>query len=74
MVKKIDTTEKFRDEVMTSSGVAEFLKVSVVSVRKWSRSGKLKGYRLASQGDWRYLQKDVLSFFHNYNNRINGRE
>ena len=69
MPKQISRIEQPRDEVMTSSEVAQFLKVSIVAVRRWSRTGKLKGYRLGGQGDWRYLQKDVLSFFYNYNNR-----
>ena len=53
--------------IMTSTEVAEFLKVHLGSVRRWSRSGKLKGYRLGERGDWRYLRKDVLDFFYDYN-------
>jgi excisionase family DNA binding protein len=53
--------------IMTSTEVAEFLKVHLGSVRRWSRSGKLKGYRLGERGDWRYLRKDVLAFFYDYN-------
>lgn len=53
--------------IMTSTEVAEFLKVHLGSVRRWSRSGKLKGYRLGERGDWRYLRKDVLTFFYDYN-------
>jgi len=41
------------DAIMTSAEVAEFLKVHLGSVRRWSRSGKLKGYRLGERGDWR---------------------
>ncbi|HEY33299.1 MAG TPA: helix-turn-helix domain-containing protein [Dehalococcoidia bacterium] len=47
---------------MTSSDVADFLKIQVNSVRRWSRTGKLKGYRLGDRGDWRYLRGDVLAF------------
>ncbi len=48
--------------VMTAQEVADFLKVSVGVVRRWSRTGKLKGHRLAEQGDWRYLEDDVVAF------------
>lgn len=48
--------------IMTSSEVANFLKIQVNSVRRWSRTGKLKGYRLGDRGDWRYLRGDVLAF------------
>jgi len=48
--------------IMTSSDVADFLKIQVNSVRRWSRTGKLKGYRLGDRGDWRYLRGDVLAF------------
>ena len=52
--------------IMTSGEVAEFLKVRLGSVRRWSRTGKLKGYRLGGQGAWRYLKDDVLAFFYSY--------
>ncbi len=55
------------DAIMTSTEVAEFLKVHLGSVRRWSRSGKLRGYRLGERGDWRYLRKDVMDFFYDYN-------
>ena len=48
--------------IMTTSEVADFLKIHVGSVRKWSRTGILKGYRLGDRGDWRYLSGDVLAF------------
>jgi excisionase family DNA binding protein len=48
--------------ILTTSEVADFLKIHVGSVRKWSRTGILKGYRLGDRGDWRYLSGDVLAF------------
>ena len=48
--------------IMTTNEVADFLKIHVGSVRKWSRTGKLKGYRLGDRGDWRYLRGDVIAF------------
>jgi excisionase family DNA binding protein len=56
------------NEVLTSKEVAELLKVHLSSIRRWSRSGKLKGYRLGGYGDWRFLRKDVLAFLYSYSN------
>ena len=53
------------NEVLTSAEVADLLKVHLSSVRRWSRCGKLKGYRLGGEGDWRFLRQDVLSFLYN---------
>ncbi|NLE06741.1 MAG: helix-turn-helix domain-containing protein [Crenarchaeota archaeon] len=50
------------ETVMTASEVAKLLKVSVVAVRRWTREGSLKGYRLGGVGDWRYIRKDVVAF------------
>ncbi len=54
------------NEVLTSGEVADLLKVHLSSVRRWSRNGKLKGYRLGGGGDWRFLRKDVLAFLQSY--------
>lgn len=54
----MDNNEQIPPEtVMTSVEVAKFLKVSTVAVRRWTREGALKGYRLGGTGDWRYLKK-----------------
>ena len=55
------------DVIMTSSEVAKFLKVHLGSVRRWTRTGELKGYRLGRRGDWRYLRRDVIAFLRRYN-------
>jgi excisionase family DNA binding protein len=60
------------NEVLTSTEVADLLKVHLSSVRRWSRSGKLRGYRLGGGGDWRFLRKDVLAFLHSYSNIAEG--
>ncbi len=56
------------NSIMTSGEVARFLKVHLGSVRRWTRSGELKGYRLGKRGDWRYIRKDVIAFLHDYSN------
>jgi excisionase family DNA binding protein len=62
------------NEVLTSNEVAELLKVHLSSVRRWSRNGKLKGYRLGRGGDWRFLRKDVLAFLQSYSILAEGGE
>ncbi|MDD1778284.1 MAG: helix-turn-helix domain-containing protein [Candidatus Helarchaeota archaeon] len=54
--------KKSNDIIMTTEEVAEFLKVHLSSVRRWSREGKLKGYRLGGSGDWRFTRDDVITF------------
>ena len=56
------------NSIMTSGEVAKFLKVHLGSVRRWTRSGELKGYRLGKRGDWRYRRKDVIAFLFDYSN------
>ncbi len=62
----IDTTTVSADKkesiFMTAQEVAALLKVNLGSVRRWSRDGKLKGYRLGGNGDWRYTMDDVIAF------------
>ena len=60
------------NEVLTSVEVADLLKVHLSSVRRWSRTGKLRGYRLGGEGDWRFLRRDVLAFLLSYSNREGG--
>lgn len=50
------------NDLMTSAEVAALFKVSVSTVRRWTRNKQLKGYQLGGRGDWRYVRKDVISF------------
>ncbi len=52
------------EAIMTCTEVAEFLRVHLNSVRRWSRSGELKAYKVGSRGDWRYREQDVLDFLY----------
>jgi excisionase family DNA binding protein len=54
------------EALMTCDEVAEFLRVHVGSVRRWSRSGKLKAYKVGGRGDWRYRQQDVEAFLNSH--------
>jgi excisionase family DNA binding protein len=48
--------------MLTVRQVADFLQVSICSVRRWSDNGSLKFYRVGSRGDRRYQREDVLRF------------
>jgi excisionase family DNA binding protein len=51
-------------DVMTVTEVAAFLKVGNNAIRRWTREGKLHGYRLGGNGDWRFLEADVMNFLY----------
>jgi len=59
--------KKYRSDgkaIMTCDEVAEYLRVHVSSVRRWSRSGKLTAFKVGERGDWRYRKQDVLAFLY----------
>ncbi len=62
MVKRALKRTLQNDAIMTGTEVADFLRVHLSSVRRWSRSGELKAYKVGNRGDWRYRHQDVLAF------------
>jgi len=58
--------------IMTCDEVAEYLRVHVSSVRRWSRSRKLTAFKVGERGDWRYRQQDVMAFLYDGNARSQG--
>lgn len=56
------TNEVQLETMVTVRQVADFLHVSISTVRRWSDSGMLKSYRVGPRGDRRYWLNDVLSF------------
>jgi len=53
------------EALLTTRQVADFLQVSICTVRRWSDKGMLGFYRVGSRGDRRYRRVDVLSFLKN---------
>jgi excisionase family DNA binding protein len=49
-----------RENIYTLQEVAEWLKVTDQSVRRWIKDGKLSAYKLGH--DWRIAESDVLTF------------
>jgi excisionase family DNA binding protein len=66
MSKLENDSKQGYEMLMTCVEVAEFLRVHVSSVRRWSRSGRLKAYKVGGRGDWRYKHNDVLAFLCSY--------
>jgi excisionase family DNA binding protein len=52
------------DIPLSTGDVALLLNIHTNTVRRWSRSGILKTYRVGPRGDRRFMQKDVLTLFH----------
>lgn len=50
------------ETMLTIRQVADFLHVSMSTVRRWSASGILKSYCVGPRGDRRYQRDDVLRF------------
>jgi len=50
------------ESLMTPRQVAQFLQVSVCTVGRWSRQGRLAFFRVGRRGDMRYRLEDVLRF------------
>jgi excisionase family DNA binding protein len=62
------------NQILTCDEVAEYLRVHVGSVRRWSRSGKLTAFKVGGRGDWRYREQDVLAFLYDATTDGKGQE
>ncbi len=65
MMNKSKTTPKLSiqdlPELLTVREVAELLRVSPLTIKRWGKSGKLPPIRINSRGDRRYKKEVVLS-------------
>lgn len=50
------------EAMLKTSDVARLLSVHINTVRRWSRKGILKAYRICSRGDLRFKQEDIDKF------------
>lgn len=50
------------EDLLTTKEIAERLRVHVVTVRRWYKSGKLKGFIISKRGDIRYRKEDLERF------------
>jgi len=47
---------------LTISEAAQFLDVSTASLRRWTNSGKLRGFRVGGRRERRFLEEDLVAF------------
>jgi len=59
--KKTISLENLPD-LLTVREVAELLRVSPLTVKRWGKQGKLPAIRINSRGDRRYRKEAVLAF------------
>ena len=57
------------DKLLTIKEAASFLKVSTMSLRRWTNDGKLKCYRVGGNRERRFERQDLLNFLHPEHNR-----
>ena len=51
-----------REKLLTAQEVAEYLRVHVVTVRKWLESGQLNGIKLRGKAGWRIREAEMERF------------
>jgi excisionase family DNA binding protein len=49
-------------DLLTPEQVAEYLQVHVETVRRWLRSGELRGVNLGGRARWRVRREDLQRF------------
>lgn len=54
----------------SASDVARLLDVHINTVRRWTNCGLIKSYRIGHRGDRRFLQRDVVDFLVERNQKI----
>ncbi len=64
MTEEVKPKKKLRiddlPDLMTVREVAEFLRVSPLTIKRWGKRGKLTPIRINSRGDRRYKKEAVL--------------
>lgn len=70
MDNNLDTTQSLKikknldlnnlPDLLTVSEVAQILRVSTLTIKRWGKRGKLPAIRINSRGDRRYKKESVL--------------
>ena len=53
--------------MMTAGEVAALLHVHINTIRRWSRLGALKSYKLGTRGSLRFSQEDINALLKSHN-------
>jgi excisionase family DNA binding protein len=53
------------DTLLSTAGVARLLNIHANTVRRWSKNGILKGFRLGPRGDRRFKRQDIIGLLKN---------
>lgn len=47
------------EKLLTISEAADYLRLHIVTLRRWSDSGRIKTYRVGKRGDRRFKKSDI---------------
>lgn len=50
------------DKLLTLKEVAIQLRMSTLTIKRWCRSGYIKGVRIGRRGDWRIKEADLIKY------------
>jgi len=56
--------------MMTAGDVATLLHVHINTIRRWSRLGALKSYKLGNRGGLRFNQEDINALLKSHNRHL----
>lgn len=48
--------------------LSQYLKVSMLTIKRWQKAGKIKAIRINTRGDRRFLREDIIEFLKTQNN------
>jgi excisionase family DNA binding protein len=58
-----------RERWLHTKDIAEQLKIHVETVRRWLRTGVLRGVNMGGKGGYRIRERDLREFLHSKENR-----
>ncbi len=61
-------------EILTIGEVAEILRVSRLTLKRWEKKGKIQSIRINSRGDRRYTKEQVLALLGKGNDSVEAKE
>jgi excisionase family DNA binding protein len=62
----LDNKLKNLPEVLTIREVAKLFNISLMTLRRWDKEGKLKAFRPSLMNKRRYKKSDIIKFLNSY--------